>query len=62
MKKGIEGRYRIVGVKPGVIVSHKHGTIDLRTLTLAKADELYKAGFRYLEKIELPQAEAKSKK
>lgn len=48
----IEGKFKVVGVVPGVIYSKKFGNVDLRTVSLDQAETLVKAGFRYLEKIE----------
>ena len=37
-------------------------TFDLKTITEAKAEELIKNGFRFLERIEKPKAEPKEVK
>lgn len=52
LSPALEGKFEAVGVVPGVITGKKFGTVDLRTLSLAKAEELVKAGFPYLKKIE----------
>lgn len=63
----LKGKFEAVGVVPGLIYSKKFGEVDLRTLSLEKAETLVKDGFRYLKKAEtiskapLPIAEEKKK-
>jgi hypothetical protein len=52
MSAALEGKFEVVGVLPGVIAGKKYGTVDLRTISLAKAEQLVKDGFPYLKKIE----------
>lgn len=52
LSPALEGKFINVGVHPGVVVGKKFGTVDLRTISLAKAEELVKSGFPYLKKIE----------
>lgn len=47
----IEGKYEIAHVKPGVVI-HKGSRVDLRTISLAKADKLAAEGFKYLKKVQ----------
>lgn len=58
----ISGFYKVVGVAPGIIVTKKHGDVDLRSISLEKAHALHKDGFRYLKKIEKPAKELPDKK
>lgn len=48
----LDGKFIAVGVLPGVITGKKYGTVDLRTISLEKAEKLVKEGFPYLKKIE----------
>lgn len=48
----IAGKFEVVGVLPGVIVTKKHGDVDLRTISAEMADTLVKEGFRYLKRVE----------
>lgn len=48
----IEGKFKVVGVVPGVIYSKKFGEVDLRNVSLEEAEKLVKGGFPNLEKIE----------
>lgn len=48
----LDGKYKVVGVVPGEVYVPGTGRVDLRTISLAEADELMKAGFPYLEKVE----------
>lgn len=57
----IEGKFKVVGVEPGIIVTKKFGEVDLRKVSLDQAEELVKAGFRYLEKVEGKAAAAEKK-
>lgn len=57
----IDGKFKVVGVEPGIIVTKKFGDVDLRTVSLEQADLLVKAGFRYLEKVEGKTAAAEKK-
>lgn len=52
LSPALEGKFKNVGVLPGVITGKKYGTVDLRTISLEKAEELVKKGFPYLQKIE----------
>lgn len=59
LSPAIEGKFEAVGVLPGVITGKKYGTVDLRSISLEKAQKLVDAGFPYLKKIEkAPKAEA----
>jgi len=46
----LAGKFKVVGVQPGEVVT-RNEVVDLRTISLAKAEELFKRGFRYLERI-----------
>ena len=48
----LEGKFEAVGVQPGIVAGKKFGTVDLRTISLEKAEALVKEGFPYLKKIE----------
>lgn len=50
----LEGKFQAVGVEPGLIVSKKFGDVDLRYITLEKAEALVNGGFKYLRKLEKP--------
>jgi hypothetical protein len=62
LSPALNGKFEAVGVAPGVIVTKKYGDVDLRTLSLEKAELLVKNGFRYLRKIEKPAKELPEKK
>jgi hypothetical protein len=58
LSPALDGKFIAVGVLPGVITGKKYGTVDLRTISLAKAEKLVNEGFPYLKKIEkAPKAE-----
>lgn len=58
LSAALEGKFEAVGVLPGVITGKKYGTVDLRTISLEKAQKLVEAGFPYLKKVEkVPKAE-----
>lgn len=44
-------KFRVVGVEPGRVYVPGHGTVDLRTISLELAEELFAEGFPYLERI-----------
>ena len=44
-------KFRMVGVKQGRVVMPRHGTVDLRTISLELAEKLFAEGFPYLEII-----------
>ena len=48
--QSIKGKYVVEGVEPGIVRFGKK-RIDLRSITLAEADELFKLKFPYLKKI-----------
>jgi len=48
MSKHLVGKYEVVGVLPGEVY-FRGETVDLRSVTLEKADEIVKAGFPYLK-------------
>lgn len=53
LSPALQGKFEAVGVLPGVIAGgKKFGTVDLRTVSLAKAEKLVEAGFPYLKKAE----------
>jgi hypothetical protein len=52
LSKALEGKFEAVGVVPGVITGKKYGTVDLTTISLAKAEELVKNHFPYLRAVE----------
>lgn len=56
-----KNKYKVVGVKPGPVVTPRHGRIDLRRddLPLKTMDELYKDKVPYLEKIHETKPETK---
>lgn len=58
LSKHIDGHYRLVGIQPGVVVINNQ-SVDFRTISKARADALFEAGCRYLEKV--PTASAKPK-
>lgn len=65
MSAALEGKFQVVGVLPGVVAGKKFGMVDLRTISLEKAEKLVKEGFPYLKKIEKPlkaEAPAEAKK
>ncbi len=47
----LSNKFRVVGVVPGRVVTRRHGTVDLRTITLELAQTLYDEGFPYLQPI-----------
>lgn len=47
----LEGQFEVIGVVPGNVVLKDNTTVDLRTISLEKANELYESGFPYLKKI-----------
>jgi hypothetical protein len=50
--KALDGHYKVVGIQPGRVATLTHRTVDLRTIDLATAHELFKSGkFPYLEKV-----------
>lgn len=49
MKKEVSAKYKLVGVKPGRYHVAGFGFIDLVNMSLALADQLYKAGFPFLQ-------------
>jgi len=55
----IKDHYSVVKVLPGVMI-FKGETIDLRTISKAKADEIYEAGFKYLKKKRKSRGESSS--
>lgn len=63
----MKGKFEAVGVVPGLIYSKKFGEVDLRDLSLERAEQLVKEGFRYLKKVEpspkatMPSTEEKKK-
>lgn len=44
-------KFRVVGVVPGRVVTRGGDTVDLRTISLERAQELYDEGFPYLQRI-----------
>ncbi len=59
LSPALEGKFEAVGILPGIVTGKKFGTVDLRTLSLEKAQKLVEAGFPYLKKVEkAPKAEA----
>ncbi len=53
LSPALQGKFEVVGVLPGVIAGgKKFGTVDLRTVSLAKAEKLVEGGFPYLKKTE----------
>jgi hypothetical protein len=45
----LAGKFKVIGVLPGE-VHFKKETVDLRTITAEKAEEIFKAGFPYLQR------------
>ncbi len=59
LSPALEGKFEAVGILPGIVTGKKFGTVDLRTLSLEKAQKLVEAGFPYLKKVEkAPKAES----
>lgn len=58
----IEGKFKVVGVLPGIVVTKKFGDVDLRTVSLETAEALHKDKFPYLQKIEKQAEKAVEKK
>lgn len=52
LSPALEGKFIAVGVVPGVITGKKYGTVDMRTMSLEKAEKLVALGFPYLKKVE----------
>lgn len=50
----ISGHFQVVGVVPGKIYHHGIGHVDLRTVSLAVAQQLHEAGCQYLKPIVKP--------
>lgn len=46
----LEGKFKVVGVLPGEVI-WRNEKIDLRHITLEKAQEIHKAGFPYLQPV-----------
>lgn len=46
----LEDKFKVVGVLPGEVIWRKE-KIDLRTITLEKAEEIHKQGFPYLQPV-----------
>ena len=44
-----EKYFKVVGILPGIVHTPKFGKVDLRTISVEKALEMYKDGFNYLE-------------
>lgn len=50
-------KYRLKTIRPGKFNFEGYGTIDLRTMKIAKADELYEKGFPFLVLKEIKKPE-----
>ncbi len=61
MKKPASDKYNIT-IEPGVYQVHGFGEIDLRSLTLERAEQLFKKGFPYLELKPTSQESVKAPK
>lgn len=48
-----KNKYKVIGVKPGKVITPKHGTIDLsrEDIPLETLDQLNAEGFPYIERI-----------
>lgn len=57
-------KYKVVGVKPGPVITPKHGTINLtrEDIPLEKMDQLYAEGFPYIERIHSAEKKTKTDK
>lgn len=55
-------KYKVKGVKPGKIVTPKHGTIDLRKedIPLELMDQLHAEKFPYIERIHTGEKKSKT--
>ncbi|GAB2553100.1 hypothetical protein [Rufibacter soli] len=51
----LEGKFKVVGVIPGIVNVHGVGEVDLRDITLEQAERLHTQGFRYLRKVQPPK-------
>jgi hypothetical protein len=49
----LEGKFKVIGVLPGEVI-WKTEKVDLRTISLEKAEEIAAQGFPYLEKVVAP--------
>lgn len=49
LKPEVAAKYALMGIRPGKYAFKGFGEIDLCSLTLAKADELFKKGFQFLK-------------
>lgn len=58
ISKHIESKYKVIGLEPGKVICKDNTEVDLRTISLEKADELFNSGFPYLQKIELKSDDA----
>lgn len=52
LSPAIEGKFEVVNTHLPIIIHPKLGSVDFRTITEEKADELVKVGTRYLVKVE----------
>lgn len=46
----LEDKFKVVGVLPGEVI-WRNEKIDLRSITLEKAEEIHKQGFPYLQPV-----------
>jgi hypothetical protein len=52
-------KYVLVGIRPGKYNFNGFGEIDLRTISVQKADQLFKDGFSHLKLKEIPEKDSK---
>ncbi len=57
LPKDVAEKYKVVTIRAGKYNFYGFGEIDLRTISLKKADELFEKEFPYLELMEQPEQE-----
>lgn len=57
----LEGKFKVIGVLPGEVI-WKTEKVDLRSISLEKAEEIASQGFPYLEKVSDRQSRKTAKR